>query len=468
MAPAVLLSAAIMVMQLQLGCGQGAEPIRSRTSERPSILLLTIDALRADHLSFAGYPRQTSPFLDTLQADGATFDRAYSTSSWTVPALTTLATGLYPPSHGVVHGTGLDSEGLPLNQESISSEFPMLASELRQLGYRTYGIVANLHGHENFGFGRGFDRYRCVGFSEAQAVHQVLAEWRDEIASSSASGPVFVWLHYFDPHWPYFDRAPWSRQFKPELPLDALPRVQRMAATWLEGPPKPVIRTLGETIEFARVLYDAEIAYADDWIRRAFGELPMMAEWFTIITADHGEEFLDHGELGHSMNLFEETVRVPFVLRGPGIPAGARQASVISLVDVPPTLVTVAGGQVPPSWQGLPLVTAEGRLRTDLPGQRSVLTFLDRSEDRRHRRALIGPRFKLITGDTAQGRWLYDLQEDPLERIDLSGLDSVRLNQLAADLEAVVAGLAPPPALVPSVALTEEQVQQLQELGYVE
>ena len=181
-------------------------PITKKT--HPSLLLITIDTLRADRLPFYGYKRNTAPFLGKLAEHGIVFTNAYSTSSWTVPAVTSMVTGVYPSSHGITRGS--IKKAHVYRQVRIPRKLPNLPEQLQALGYRTYAITANTHLMKDLGFGRGFDRYDCIGFCTAEKVNRVFLEWKQEIESQNS--PVFVWLHYFDPHIPYIGRQPWLNQ----------------------------------------------------------------------------------------------------------------------------------------------------------------------------------------------------------------------------------------------------------------
>jgi len=198
-----LVSAAALVA---VGCEFSSRP-------RPNVILITIDTLRADRLSCYGYTRETTPFLDQLARDGIRFSRAYSNASWTAPAVVSLLTGLLPTTHGVEHGT-IENRTDVVNQEVVPVEARMWAEVLQRAGYRSFGITANGHLDPRFGFDRGFERYRCIGFADAEGVKQVLASWRREIVESH---PYFLWVHLFDPHAPYRFHAAAMRDYHPQF-----------------------------------------------------------------------------------------------------------------------------------------------------------------------------------------------------------------------------------------------------------
>src|SRR3989304_2981556 len=154
----------------------------------PSLLLITIDTLRADRLPFYGYKRNTAPFLGKLAEHGIVFTNAYSTSSWTVPAVTSLVTGVYPFSHGVIQGSV--RKGHIYKQAPVPKKLPSLPEQLRALGYRTYAVTANYNLTKDPGFGRGFDRYACVGVCTAEKDNQTFFQLKNE--NEEQKGPVFL------------------------------------------------------------------------------------------------------------------------------------------------------------------------------------------------------------------------------------------------------------------------------------
>ena len=174
-----------------------------------NIVLITIDTLRADHLSCYGYERTTSPNIDAIAEKGIVFSNTIAPSSWTAPSMVSLFTSVYPINHGVVHGFIKNGKTI-LNQEVFSPEMITLPEILKAHGYTTFGIAANLHLSEQFGFGRGFDYYTCLPWSPAPAVNKTLSAWRDTIKSSEK---FFLWIHYFDPHQFYHARKPWIEDY---------------------------------------------------------------------------------------------------------------------------------------------------------------------------------------------------------------------------------------------------------------
>jgi arylsulfatase A-like enzyme len=415
------------------------------------VLLITIDTLRADRVA------SSAPFLTELATKGIRFERAYSTTSWTPPAIASLLTGTYPSRHGVEHGGFL--EGGIIDQEIVADDLRLLAQLLQEQGFRTFGITANGHLGPEFGFARGFDRYACVGFSDAPAVQKTLTDWLEEIRTSH---PYFLWLHFFDPHTPYKMREPWfsSRRRESDVRYEDLEGVVPALEYARLG-----VRAKGDRLAYVEALYEAEIAYVDNALREVFTQLGVSADDFVIVTSDHGEEFRDHGGFGHGHTLFEEGIRVPLLFRLPrGLHAGTRVATPVSLVDVLPTILAELDIEVPAEVQG----TRLGLDGTNGENKRAlVVSELLRFNEIR---ALIAGRWKLIDlRQPLEARLLFDLEADPSEREVLTVGQPGKLAKLLVALaEHRERSLAMRRSPVRRHALDASQIEALRALGYVD
>ena len=427
--------------------------------KHPSLLLITVDTLRADRLPFYGYKRNTAPFLGKLAEHGIVFTNAYSTSSWTVPAVTSLVTGVYPYSHGVTHG--FIKKKHIYKQEIVPQTLPNLPEQLRALGYRTYGVTANYHLTKELGFGRGFDRYACVGFCAAEKVNQSFLKWKNEIEAQN--GPVFIWLHYFDPHIPYIGRQPWLKQYQndeTEIESDRISSLIRPVLMRQE------IKNKGQRIlTLAKSHYDSEINYCDNQIKQLFQEFPSLEHYVLLFTADHGEEFREHGRLGHARNLYNETVRIPLFIRLPETVSTTSSKEVASLVDVAPTLLAIAGGKAPQSWQGRALIDQRGQISPQ--EGRHVLAQLHNGIAP-PLNTLIGTNGKLIIHDKTQAKELYNLLDDPAERNNLTTLQPEKTREQNEILQKLVLSLTPAPKTVETKPLQKDKEEMLRSLGYIQ
>jgi len=327
----------------------------SPAPERPNVLLITIDTLRADRLSGAGYPRATTPNLDALAAEGLRFTHAETPRAKTTPAIASLMTGLYP------HGHGARDLLVPLGGDP-----PLLAERLRAAGWTTAAIVGNYVLIDRFsGLARGFDRWTedlpdRQGVPPDDAPQRTARSMSDgalaELARQDGGEPWFLWLHYMDPHGLY-DPPVEHRVFRSDVP-EPIPDDPGHVA---EYNVPPGCRMEDGRVDAARVrdLYDGEVRYADAEIGRVLDALRASGELertIVIVTADHGESLGEHREwFEHGRDAYETTCRVPLLARLPALlpdrPApGVRNGSV-SLADVAPTLLDLLG---------LPPLAAEG------------------------------------------------------------------------------------------------------------
>jgi arylsulfatase A-like enzyme len=261
--------------------------------------------------------------------------------------MASLMTGLY--QLGVTNAAV--SDGRVSLQPPIPQELPVLTELLQRHGYRTFGIAANAHLAAELGFGRGFDRSQCLGFTDAPQVVRRFAQQQQEIAQGA---PYLLWVHLFDPHSPYFRHEPWLRH------------------AW-RGPTRPVelenitppnryeaLNAAGERLDYIKTLYHGEVSYSDAVLGSLLAKLRATdpaSNALIIVLSDHGEEFAEHGRFIHGRTLYEESVRIPFVIRFPGRRFAGRVISApVSLVDVLPTLLDALGIARPAVAEGVSLL----------------------------------------------------------------------------------------------------------------
>jgi arylsulfatase A-like enzyme len=457
--------------------GIGGEPLAATALDLEvggpaAVVLVVVDTLRADMVSFGGHHLRTTPFIDRLARRGVVFTAAYAPSSWTVPSMASLHTSLHPASHGIVSGfVRQDGSDEVARQQVLGDSFVTLAEAFGNSGYKTVGVAANRHLAAKLGFGQGFDVY----YEEADFIHAAktfnqVAETHLERAfgqdwpSAWIEQRPFVWLHYFDPHAPYIPRLPWVRVFAddyvafPETyPANLTPRQLR------ERFPAPGV----EYRDCALPLYESEIAYFDDRLRRLAEKLGVeQKDVLLVFTSDHGEEFAEHGALGHWSSLHEELVRVPLVFYWPrGIRQGARVDQPVSLLDVYPTLVELAGLEPAPGLQGqslVPLLRGDG----DGDSERELLFQLD--PPRPVIKALRAGRWKLIRPAGALSEpLLFDLDDDPGEQRDVAREYPAVTERLERRLGDLLGALPPAPAAELTIEPDPDRRRQLEELGYL-
>jgi arylsulfatase A-like enzyme len=452
-----------------LACG-GESP-ELPPAPRPDIVLVSIDSLRPDHLGCYGYPRDTSPTIDRLASEGARFLQAVSTTSWTLPAHAALFTGLYDESHGLLR------DGLRLSDEHVT-----LAEVLRGAGYHTAGFFGGPYLHPVFGLDQGFDTWQSSmtrlpdDASEAEVRAEAIAG--RETAQADVTGPrllrefrrwlgglaerpFFLFLHLWDVHYDYIPPSPFSELFDPDYEGSLSGAGFARNPAIHAGMPR-------RDLEHLIALYDGEIRFTDDVLAEILGELDArdrLARTLVVVTADHGEEFFEHGGKAHRRTLFDEVVRVPLVLRWPDrIAAGQVIEDQVRLVDVMPTLLSLAGVPRPAETQGRdlsPLLAGRG-----LPPAAALLSL---HRARRDLRALRTSQSKVVLDGKGRSTF-FDLARDPREQVPgpEDGRALTARLALAHELEQALAfrgGLGARGAT--RVSLDREMRERLEALGYL-
>jgi arylsulfatase A-like enzyme/Tfp pilus assembly protein PilF len=408
------------------------------------VVLITVDTLRADRLSSYGSQVRT-PHLDRLANDGVLFSNASTTVPFTFPAHSSIMTGTYPPFHGV-----RENVGYYLAEENVT-----LAQILNEAGWQTAGFVSAFVLDSRWGIGRGFDQYfddfdlaafesANLGSVQRPGTETIAAalRWLDERSPApNGERPFFLWLHLFDPHDPYTPPEPYRSQY----------------------PGKP---------------YDAEVAYTDSLVGGFLDDLEqrqLLDTSLVVLTADHGEGLGDHGEAFHGYFVYDSTVHVPLILRFPGrVRAGSRIDTVVSHVDIAPTILDLTGQAIPTRLQGRSLlgtlIDPAGGRREAPDGEVSEPTvYAESFYPLLHYgwaplRALRSTTHKYIEAPSPE---LFDLAGDPGERRNLAS-DQQRVSRLMArSLLAMAERLDEGAASSPTADLDEQTLAQLQALGYL-
>jgi arylsulfatase len=412
-------------------------------AERPNVLLIVIDSLRRDRLGCYGHAQPTSPHLDALAASGIRFDRAFSTAPWTMPAVASLLTSRSPSAAGIRSA-----------RHRLPDALRTLAEVLRDHGYATGAVISHSYLSARWNFQQGFDRFEERNVRPpGQATSAGVTDDALAFLDAPRAGPFFLFAHYFDPHFPYL-----------EHPGFEMPRGEAYAGPIRSGLPWRELRErageLGpaDAAELLR-LYDSEIAFTDAQIGRlldGLAERGLAERTLVIATADHGEEFLDHGGLGHTRTLHGELLAIPLIVRSPGRAPGV-DALPASLLDLYPTVLEAAGIPVPGDAEGATLLAPRAPARA---------LFAETWRSAALRSVASGDR-KLIH-DERRGRTLFfDLGLDPGERRDLaaSAAHAEEIARMRALLEAGRVAPAEPGA---PVEVPEAERRRLRELGYAE
>jgi arylsulfatase A-like enzyme len=346
---------------LTAGCGHGADP--RPDADKPPVpratrgyILISIDTLRADHLGCYGYPRPTSPFLNSLAARGTLFEEAYSQFPSTLVSHMSMLTGLYPREHGV----------FPPNSV-LSPEVETLPEVFQRGGFRTAGFTEGGYVSGRFGFRRGFDVFVSRNRDRNRPVEGTFGRGVDFLNSVGPKDRFFLFLHTYAVHTPYDAPERYRQPFWPGPPppgaIDGTgPALTRYNMTG-QGLPQPAV-------EWLKALYDAGIRQTDDVLQRFFAELERLGlagEVTVVITADHGEEFLDHGQFNHTQ-LYRESLHVPLLVIHPDHRAAVRHGGIVQLIDLAPTLYELARVRPRRAPSGNSLAGLVGRPSAPLPG----------------------------------------------------------------------------------------------------
>jgi arylsulfatase A-like enzyme/Tfp pilus assembly protein PilF len=460
-------------------------PRRPASPHAPNVLLVAIDTLRADHLGAYGYPRATSPKLDALAHEGVVFEQAISQAPWTAASFASLFTGLYPSVHGLDGGVswapGQSSAGgtLPFAvQKTLPLKQPTLAELLRRHGYQTAGFVSNVYVNSVFGFSHGFLTYDDEHRDYSRAVGRVkrrgektnarVFEWLE----LGPEEPFFLFVHYNDPHAPYYPPAPFGREWVKDYRGDLTPE---STTAVIQRGGEPVNDLSPEDLAYLIGLYDGEIAYTDarvgELLERVRG-LDLKRDLLIVVTADHGEEFLEHGSTSHGYTLFEEQVHVPLILHYPSRLKPRRVRAQVRHIDVLPTLLALARiDERPPGVQGQSLVAlAEGRTEQGPGIAISEATYVG---DRKALRRSDG--LKLIRSFAGEPDRLFDLKQDPREQSDLLAAGEAPPEPLVNELtgwlresQETRTALFGEDGVAQEVILDSETQDRLEALGYIE
>ncbi len=438
------------------------------TPERPNILLITIDTLRADHLGAYGYDPEISPHIDALARRGVLFEQAIAQSSWTLQSVASFLTSIYPTELQVYC-----ARGGPVCSTILDGMRTTIAEAVKEGGYRTQAYLNNVWLQPDRGFLQGFDDARwfrdqepfdleslrerplleLVGrhsepFRELFAQgHKLLfdpgflqiqegasiSEYAVRFLKKHREERFFLWLYYMEPHTPYQPVRP----YRP-LPQSISPEREtflRNMTFWPLGSSGPSVLTPAD-LQALVSLYDGEV-HDVDWqvgqVLQQLDKLGLTDRTLVVLLADHGEEFNDHGGYTHGRALYQETVRVPLIFSGPPVAQPGRVVETpVALLDLLPTLAEVAGVPIPADARGRSLLPAlRGEELAEVPIYTEGLHRMPVDSQ-----ALIYQGYKLIYSSLQQKVELYDLRNDPGEQVNLVETDRSRADEMLALLQA--------------------------------
>ena len=439
---------------------------RSQLRQKPNIIVIVADTLRADHLGSYGYSQALTPNLDQLAAHSIRYSHAFAQAAWTKPSMATLLTGLYPSSHATRYKTSALPTGLAT-----------LPGLLQAQGYVTGGFANNVNIAPFFNFQQGFTDYEflapdyLLGASEASSqltvyqvarmvnerffqahknVHSfyqpadVVNERAIDWLKNRQDERFFLFLHYMDPHDPYFEQ-PFNnhgiaRVSTPNPPPDMAPEMVR--------------------------LYDGEITYMDRYLGQLFAWLKQTGlydETLIVFTADHGEEFYEHGGWWHGLTLYDEQIHVPLLVKLPGQATGEIDTGLARTLDIAPTVLRIAGFDAPKAMQGVDLRNPEQErpkfVYAEEDHQGNVL-YAGRSMDWKYMAA---------NGGNPRGlppRSLFHLANDPAEMHNLSQAEPEKAEQAAERVARVSAWAKSGQVGASEVELDQVRQNAIERSGY--
>lgn len=408
--PASAPGAALLLTLVLAGCA--AEP------ERPNVLIVVVDTLRADHLAAYGYERPTDGALAGFFGSATRFTEAYAPSAWTRPSVATLFTGLVPARHRAkIDGTNR------LNPAALT-----LAEVLADAGWQTAGVSFNVEITRQTLFDQGFETFvdyqgGVLAYPDVSLMAEAASNW-----IAGAHGPFFLYLQPMNVHGPYkvpppsrtslLGRPP-SREFSYRSP--PLTAIMAGALEWRERVGPSYLSSLTDQ-------YDTAIRYSMDSLGRILERLRELGRYddtLIVVTSDHGEELYDHGGFSHAYSLYQEVVRVPLFIKLPQQNVGSVVEARVSLADLYPTVLAALDLPLERRVDGaslLPLLRSPGRAG----GEERELIFELNNRERCAARGLLAGRYKLVHVETSyegveDRLLLFDLADDPGEQRDLAG-----------------------------------------------
>lgn len=426
--------------------------------KRPDIYLIVVDSLRADHLGCYGYGRPTSPRLDAFARDAVLYGRCTAAAPWTSASVAALLSSQFPSSLGIRDRV-----------VKFDTRYPALPEVLRAHGYRTEGLVSVDMLSRRLGFDRGFDRYRDDLYTGREGVTspQVFAA-ATALLDEPRKAPLFALIHTFDPHYNYIRHEGWE---------GSAARSTRLRSN------HPIVDLWGMLPEldaadraFLLDCYDSEIAFTDRHLGAFLDALKAAGRYddsLIVVTADHGEEFLERGWVGHSISVNREQVHVPCLIKAPGCRPG-RTDTPVSLLDLMPSLLAQVGAPAPEGMEGAvhdlasaagavaqPIFSETFHAQTHRPGGMDPIALAS---------VQLGDRKMIRDGLGGRG-WVYDLAADPLEQAPRPigrGVDDQTLLRLLSDWSEHVGAKYRGAATQDARRLLDpEQLKRLKTLGYI-
>jgi arylsulfatase A-like enzyme len=420
--------------------------------------LISLDTLRADHIGVYGYHRNTSPSIDAFAKESIVFGNAVVQSQWTLPSHMSIMTSLYPSSHGVTKP-----------KDHLADEHVTLAELLREGGYQTAAFVDGGYMRGSFGFNQGFDIYDDSQGGGIKLILPKVKKWLDE----NKKNPFFLFIHCYDIHAPYDPPPPYDNIFHDfTYTGDLFPNNETLFLALWRG-----LKVNNEDLRHFTALYDGGIRYTDEKIGEFLSYLRdsgLEDQSLIIITSDHGEEFKEHGRLGHGQLYYRPNLHVPLIIQIPNYPKKeARISELVQSIDLLPTILEVAGLPNHPSAQGrnlLPLIKRKKNFfnyflwKIFHPLKKDSHTSFS-MEPRNNLYSIIAEGYQLIHNLNSNSIKLFNLNDDPLAKNNIANNHDDTVKRLLPELKESYSAV--PIHKASTISLDEQTREQLKALGYI-
>ncbi len=408
-----------------------------KKKKKYNVVLIVVDTLRADHLPFYGYKKNTAPFLNSLSKKAVLFKHTFSASSWTAPATASIFTSLYPFQHGVLMCLLAIKRAMRLDPtikvNKIPPQITTIPEVLKKEGYLTYGISDNLNIGKIEGFDQGFDKLETYGYKKAPFITQKTLSWKNKLKSQKK---YFLFIQFMDPHAPYHKREPWYEP-KDDFKKD---RVSR---------------------------YDSEINFVDSYIEKLYKEFQWDKNTLLIITSDHGEGLWDHGHMDHGQSLYLEEIEVPLLIIYPEIREKKVIYTNVSTIDILPTIRGILNLNSSSQDEGLNLVPLIKNRDIPKYKKRILFSYLWKKTDKLlELKASIMNRWHLIFNPKKEF-FLFDMSEDKKEKFNLYKKFPQKVTFLKNSFNKFFENSKKYKKVQEKVKIGEKTLKKLKSLGYV-
>ena len=463
---------------LGLGLALAAAACAPAPPERPNVILIVVDTLRADFLGAYGFQGSISPTLDALAAESVVFERCFAQSPWTKPSVASILTSLYPQVHGLTNHDGKywGEETTELKTGILPDSAVTLAEAMQQSGYATAAFVGNSWLTRPYGFAQGFDVYDdsvnhlLVTFDQLTAAAMAWLDGR----SGDTESPFFLYLHPMDVHAPYnaakedYDALVSSpslglnlRLAENEVPYRRWQNIERRPPWASDQLRRELTYWKTQYASGVRAL-DRRLAPFLDYLR----ESGLLDRSYLVFTSDHGEQLFEHGDWSHGQTLHDHQLHIPLMIRQPGAEGGGRTVPhIVEQIDLMPTLLSLIGADAGGALQGRDVSQLLRRAaKGDLGASLATAT---------HRRpnlySLRSERYKLFFDVQSGEVELFDLNYDPGEQRDVAVAEPEVAAQLQDQLvEKIQASLADGTLESETADIPDEMRRKLEALGYLQ